>query len=118
MKEIKDIIKFENEEQYNKFMDNLSKYKSAFYKFHEDNNEKFPFEEHSFNDELILVIFLNEYEYSHDIVLKVLDEVLIPKLSIMDKSLVLHFLFGFAVINKDELDKRNEISKIFNNTNE
>ena len=35
-----------------------------------------------------------------------------PKLNIMDKSLVLHFLCGFGVLNEDELNERNEISKI------
>lgn len=120
--EIRDIIKFEtkdeNERLSNDIENSYPKYKKALYEFYKDNNEKFPFDEFSFKDDLIMIVFLNEYGYSHDIVLKALDEFLIPSLnSVTELFYVLSFLHGFGVIDKSELDERNEIGKILNINN-
>ena len=84
---------------------NFPKYKKALYDYYESNNDKFPFDEYSFCDEVLLVIFLNEYEYSKNIVLKVLDNIKID--NEMAKVLILNFLCGFGVIEKNEMDERN-----------
>ena len=86
---IENIIKLDDEKVMGKLKEdieiNLPKYKEAFYAFYKENNETFPFENHSFKEELLLVIFLNEYNYSHEIVIKVLDELLIPLLNMIEK---------------------------------
>lgn len=102
---------FSNSE-YEKFVSdvniNLPEYKKALYDYYESNSEKFPFDEFSFRDDLILVMFLSEYEYNHDIVLKVLDDILIANLSFKPYTiLILKFLNGFNVINEEEMNIRN-----------
>lgn len=115
MKSIKDIIKFENDEEYNKFLDDYSKYKKALYSFYEESNDKFPFEDFSCKEDIIQIVFLKEYDYSHDIILKVLDEILMPKLNLINKTLILYFLFGLNAISEIEFKEREEVLKIIDN---
>lgn len=93
---------------------NLPKYKKALYDFYDSNKERFPFKGKEFEDDLLLVIYLNEYEYEHDFVLKALDDILIPniksKIALIN---VLSFLYGFGVINKIEYKKRNPYKGLF-----
>lgn len=91
---------------------NLPKYKKALYDYYESNNDKFPFDEYPFCEDVLLVIFLNEYEYSKNIVLKVLDNINID--NEMAKVLILNFLCGFGVIEKHEMDERNPYIELMN----
>lgn len=84
---------------------NFPKYKKALYDYYESNNDKFPFEGQSFCDDVLLVIYLFEYEYDKSIVLKVLDSIEVD--NAMSKVLILNFLCGFGVIEKNEMDERN-----------
>jgi len=93
---------------------NYPKYKKAIYNYYESNNDKFPFEEYYFNDDVLLVIFLNEYGYDKSIVLKVLDNIFLDINNGMYKVLILNFLYGFGVINKDEMDERNPYIELIN----
>lgn len=112
LEEMKKYVKFKDNKEYNKFLEDFSKYKKALYSFYENNNEKFPMDEFSHKDDLILIIFLNEYEYSHEIVLNVLDNILIPRLNLIELYSFLNFLYGFGVLNKDEMNDRNIVTKI------
>lgn len=107
-----------SENEYNDFINdiniNFSKYKKALLDYYENNNEKFPFDNYPFIDDILLVIFLNEYNYSKDIVLKVLDNMFLSIDNAMHKVLVLNFLCGFGIINQDEMDERNPYSRLIN----
>ena len=93
---------------------NFPKYKKALRDYYENNNEKFPFDNYSFIDDILLVIFLNEYNYSKDIVLKVLDNMFLSIDNAMHKVLVLNFLCGFGIINKEEMNERNPYNMLIN----
>ena len=99
------------ENDYNNFVndikENFLKYKQALYDFYKSSNENFPFDDYDFVDELLLVIFINEYGYTKKIVLKVLDNMLLNINNAMHKVLVLNFLCGFGIIDKSEMDERN-----------
>lgn len=107
-----------SENDYNNFIkdinENFSKYKQALYDYYKSNNEKFPFDEYDFINEILLVIFLNEYDYSKDIVLKVLDNLLANISNNMHKVLILNFLCGFGVIDKFEMNERNPYIELIN----
>lgn len=107
-----------NENDYNNFIndikENFPKYKKALYDYYESNNEKFPFEDYNFINELLLVIFLNEYGYSKNLVIKVLDNLLTNISNNMDKVLVLNFLCGFGIIDEHEMNERNPYIELIN----
>lgn len=91
---------------------NYPKYRKALYNYYESNDDKFPFEDYDFANEVILILFLNEYGYDKNIVLKVLDNVVLSIDNSMYKVLVLNFICGFGVINREEMDKRNPYGEI------
>lgn len=91
---------------------NFPKYKTALFNYYKDNNEEFIFNKFPFCDDIILIIYLNEYNYPRDIVIKSLDYLLNKLTNNMYKILVLNFLLGFGIINQEELDKRKSIHKI------
>lgn len=104
---------------YNKYSElvhdvelNFSKYKKALYSHYKDNNEVFYFDEYPFCNELLLVIYLNEYEYPKEIVIKSLDNLLNNISNNMHKVLILNFLLGFGIINKPLFDERNPYSNL------
>ncbi len=104
---------------YNKYSElvhdielNFSKYKKALYSYYKDNNEVFYFDEYPFCNELLLVIYLNEYEYPKEIVIKSLDNLLNNISNNMHKVLILNFLLGFGIINKPLFDERNPYSNL------
>lgn len=96
----------------NDINENFPKYKKAIQSYYESNNDKFPFDDYSFNDDVLLVIFLNEYGYDKNIVLKVLDNMLLTVSNGMEKVLILNFLSGFGVIDENEMNERNPYSEI------
>jgi len=107
-----------NEKDYNKLIndinDNFPKYKKALHDYYESNNERFPFDGYDFIDDVLLVIFLNEYGYSKDIVLKVFDSLLTNISNNMHKLLILNFLCGFGLIERCEMDERNPYIELIN----
>lgn len=114
-----DYVKSEfSEKDYNNFIndikDNFPKYKNALYDYYESNNEKFPFEDYNFINELLLVIFLNEYDYSKNLVIKVLDNLINSISNNMHKVLVLNFLCGFGIIDEHEMNERNPYIELIN----
>ena len=100
-----------SENEYNDFVNNVNenfpKYKKAIYNYYDNNNDKFPFDDYDFFDDVLLVIFLNEYDYSKELVLRVLDNMLTNISNNVHKVLVLNFLYGFGIVNREEMDKRN-----------
>ena len=105
-----------NEKEYNNILtdvnENYSKYKKALYNYYESSNDKFPFDDYSFADNVLLVIFLNEYGYDKNIILKILDNMLLSIDNDMYKLLILNFLCGFGVIENDEMNERNPYIEI------
>lgn len=100
-----------SENEYNDFVNdvnqNFPKYKKVLYDYYENNNDKFPFDEYDFCDNVLLVIFINEYGYTKELVLKVLDNMLLSINNGMYKVLIINFLYGFGIIDKSEMDERN-----------
>ena len=107
-----------SENEYNNFVkdinENFPKYKKALRDYYENNNEKFPFDDYPFINDILLVIFLNEYEYNKELVLKVLDNMFLSIDNAMHKVLVLNFLCGFGIINKEEMNERNPYNMLIN----
>ena len=93
---------------------NYLKYRKALYNYYKSNGDKFPFEDYDFANEVILILFLNEHDYDKNIALKVLDNMFLTINNGMHKVLILNFLCGFGVINKDEMDKRNPYNALIN----